>query len=117
MKPPNLYLLVLRVSDLERSEHFYSAFGYQISHEKHGNGPAHISVKAGSLILELYPVSSTSGATSGARLGFEVEDTSTVLQALVKAGGTLIQPIRDVDWGKCAVVADPDGHKIELLEI
>jgi hypothetical protein len=34
---------------------------------------------------------------------------------LVDAGGTVVVAPRDVPGGRCAVLTDPDGHRVELF--
>ena len=44
-----------------------------------------------------------------------VEDLDAALQNAEVAGGTLVDPARDRDWGhRAAYYADPDGHVIAL---
>lgn len=37
------------------------------------------------------------------------------VQSVLEAGGTLVEEVRPVDWGKCAVVADPDASDSRRL--
>lgn len=115
MTTPKLNLVVLRVSDLVRSERFYAALGLQFQQEQHGRGPAHLSAQTGDSVLELYPA--TGETTSGnVRIGFTVENIQALLQSALEVGGSVVQAVHSSDWGKRAVLADPDGHKIELVE-
>ena len=83
-----LSLVVLRVADLERSRLFYEALGLRFVTEKHGDGPEHLAAECGRAVLELYP-RGDGPSSAGTRLGFRV-------------------------GGERRVVADPDGHKVEL---
>jgi catechol 2,3-dioxygenase-like lactoylglutathione lyase family enzyme len=103
-------LIVLRCRDVAASKRFYEALGFAFSPERHGAGPDHWSCRIGATVLELYPAGA-SGPSVG-RLGFGVVDVPAAVRATLAAGGHLDREYdadRDV-----AVVADPDGTKIEL---
>jgi predicted enzyme related to lactoylglutathione lyase len=52
------------------------------------------------------------GAT---QLGFQVGAAiEAAVRAGVAAGGSVLQPLEDVPWGRRAVLADPDGRPVEL---
>jgi catechol 2,3-dioxygenase-like lactoylglutathione lyase family enzyme len=110
-----LNLVVLKVSDIDASARFYTALGLSFVREQHGKGPAHLSCLLGSVLLEIYPAGN--GPTSNAtRLGFEVTSLSATLTALLAGGGNVISEPKASSWGLRAVVTDPDGHNVELLE-
>jgi catechol 2,3-dioxygenase-like lactoylglutathione lyase family enzyme len=108
----SLSLVVLRVLDLGLSAEFYGRLGLSLTSEQHGDGPKHLSAQIGETVLELYPIGE--GVSSvGIRLGFEVNDLRAVL-ARIDASAHVGTFDRDGDSG--AVVRDPDGHKIELVQ-
>ena len=39
-----------------------------------------------------------------------------VLKAFSPTPDAVIQPAADSEWGRRAVIVDPDGHRIELLQ-
>jgi lactoylglutathione lyase len=110
-----LNLLVLRAADTLAVVRFYSALGIEFVKEQHGSGPEHYSGKAGSALLEVYPLGSGT-VTTGTRLGFSVPALSAAIAAAVEAGGKVISPPQLSSWGHRAVLSDPQGHKVELLE-
>jgi hypothetical protein len=110
-----LNLVVLRSADLERAARFYAALGLRLERERHGSGPEHLAAAAGGAVFEVYP-RGDAGATSGARVGFQVPSVAAAVSAAVAAGGSVVAPPREGRWGLRAVVADPDGHSVELLE-
>lgn len=115
--PPLLNLVVIRSADLDRSERFYRAFGLSFERHRHGNGPEHLAAqpyKYGS-VFEIYLASGKAGSTTGVRLGFSVDDVDAYMNSMVEAGGLILQEPMDSEWGRRAVVADPDGHKVELV--
>jgi predicted enzyme related to lactoylglutathione lyase len=111
-----LNLVVIRSADLERAARFYGALGVRLSRERHGTGPEHLAGTTGAVVLEVYPRGS-GGDTLGVRLGFRVASLSTVLADVQAAGGSLLSPPQHSPWGVRAVVVDPDGHRVELVEV
>lgn len=111
-----LNLVVIRVDDLESSKRFYSAIGLTLTEERHGNGPRHYSADMDGVVVELYPRSEKQERTQQTRLGFAVPNVNETVTACQDSGGRMITPPQDSPWGLRAVVADPDGHKIELVE-
>src|SRR5262249_16614966 len=51
-----LYLVVIRVSDLQRALGFYEVLGLRFSEEQHGDGPKHLAAEVGDVIFEMYPL-------------------------------------------------------------
>ncbi|RQO44294.1 bleomycin resistance protein [Variovorax sp. KBW07] len=115
MTTPALNLLVLRVASMEASAGFYTALGLRFVQERHGQGPEHLSVMTGGVLLEIYPAGD-GPTTHPVRLGFRVSSIDSVIDAVLRAGGTLLTKPAPSPWGTRAVLVDPDGHKVELLE-
>lgn len=111
----SLNLIVLRSADLPRSEAFYNLLGVTFDRERHGSGLDHLAGRVGSLVLELYPLEETTG-TASVRIGFRVASVKEVVAQLAKSGARVITPPKDGTWGLRAVVVDPDGHRVELVE-
>lgn len=105
-------LLVLRTSHLEELRNFYSSLGAKFQSEKHGSGPHHYAATIGDdLVLELYPLRDGTTPDIELRLGLEVSDIAESLRSL----GCEIEPV-NTPTGLRAVVYDPDGRAIELLQ-
>ena len=111
-----LNLVVIRVADLERSASFYRSMQMPLTKESHGAGPDHYSVDLGGVVMELYPRRSEAEATTQTRIGLVVEKLDDVLAVCQASGGQLIAAAKDSPWGRRAIVKDPDGHTIELVE-
>ncbi|MBX3076429.1 hypothetical protein KF913_21130 [Candidatus Obscuribacterales bacterium] len=107
-----LNLLVLKTPKLEAMKEFYSALGAQFESEKHGKGPKHYAARIGdNLILELYPACDGAMPVSELRLGLNVEDLGETLLTLGQTAET-----SETQWGLRALVHDPDGRTIELVQ-
>ena len=115
--PPSLNLVVIRSSDLDRAQHFYEALGLSFERHSHGKGPEHLAAELGpdGFVFEIYPANDKVGDTKGTRIGFRVGSIDNLINDLVTAGGKIAQDPHDSEWGRRAVVIDPDGHKVELL--
>jgi catechol 2,3-dioxygenase-like lactoylglutathione lyase family enzyme len=107
-----LSLLVLRTPNLENMRTFYSALGAHFEKERHGNGPEHYAATLGDdLVLELYPTLDGAVPDTGLRLGLRVNDIEETLRAIAQSAAP-----QQTQWGLRAIVRDPDGRKVELLE-
>jgi predicted enzyme related to lactoylglutathione lyase len=115
--PPLLNLVVIRAADLDRAERFYRVLGLQFERHRHGKGPEHLAAQpyANGYVFEIYPASAKTGPTTGIRIGFTLDGVDSYIDGLVEAGGTIIEAPADSEWGRRAVVADPDGHRVELV--
>lgn len=107
-----LNLLVLRTSRLEDTRTFYSALGARFEKERHGNGPDHYAATlADDFVLEIYPSVDGVIPDPGLRLGVTVDNIAEALRAI----GQSVAP-RQTQWGLRALVRDPDGRTVELLQ-
>ena len=98
----------------------YRTLGLVFTQEQHGTGPIHYSCEFGGTVLEIYPGDEgrapdrrNGGATS---LGFRVQSVNETLSALKLLGTPIITQPKDSQWGRRAVIADPDGRTIEISQ-
>jgi len=54
--------------------------------------------------------------TFGTRIGFVVDSVDQLLPLITELGAEVLTNPSDSEWGRRAVIADPDGHRIELLQ-
>jgi len=114
---PSLQLVVLRTCNLERAAAFYACLGLQFTRHRHGNGPEHFAAETSTGIFELYPLSKDGGSTQGTRIGFQVPSVDAAIARVTEHTSTsVITAPHDSEWGRRTVVADPDGHRVELTE-
>jgi predicted enzyme related to lactoylglutathione lyase len=101
---------------LERAEAFYRAIGLEFARHSHGGGPEHLASEADGQVFEIYPASEDGASTSSVRIGFTVPSVDSAYEAALAVGGKSVSRPKDSPWGRRAVVADFDGHRIELTE-
>lgn len=107
-------LVVLRSSDLDGAAAFYSSLGLKLSRHAHGSGPVHLVCETAGHVFEIYPLNRDETATSSTRIGFAVPSVDEAYTASLAAGGRAVSSPKASPWGKRAIVADPDGHRVEL---
>lgn len=111
-----LSLVVLRSSDLTRAMAFYTCLGLQFVSHRHGSGPEHFSAELdGGSVFELYPAND-GPSTLGTRIGFRVPSVELAVAALSSYPEAVASEPRQSEWGWRAVVVDPDGHRVELVQ-
>lgn len=66
-------------------------------------------------MFELYP-ESDGASTLGTHIGFRVLSVDEAIVALSDFPDAVASAPRDSEWGRRAVVIDPDGHKVELIQ-
>jgi catechol 2,3-dioxygenase-like lactoylglutathione lyase family enzyme len=110
----SLNLVVLRSADLPRAADFYSKLGLEFTRHRHGKGPEHLAAELPGSVFEIYPLADGDPPTSGTRIGFSVKSVADAVAAIPP--DHLISPPKDSEWGIRAVIKDPDGHRVELIE-
>lgn len=116
MNQTTLNLVVIRVFDLETSKRFYEKLGINFVYEQHGKGEKHLSAVLEGMVFEIYP-SSNNIDTSQVRLGFRVSSVDRTIEELQAIETVIVSPPIDSQWGRRAVILDPDGYKIELVNL
>jgi lactoylglutathione lyase len=111
-----LNLVVLRSEDIDRAAAFYSRLGLRFSRHRHGAGAEHLAAETEGFVFELYPRAAGGKSTLGTRIGFRVPSVDSVIAALADYPAAVLVPAADSEWGRRAVVADPDGHRVEISQ-
>ena len=116
---PAISLVVIRSRDLAASVEFYSALGFEFNEEQHEYGPVHYVAELEDWVFEIYPFDGSISST-GTRLGFRVTSINNILVALGETTKVIRAPFNHSDDDShrplSAVIEDPDGHKIELVQ-
>jgi predicted enzyme related to lactoylglutathione lyase len=91
-------------------------FGTLIGGEPVVDGPYYVGFKVGGQDIGLLPNGHAQGMS--APLGyFHVDDINQTVEALVKEGAQISQPVRNVGGGRLvASVKDADGNSIGLIQ-
>lgn len=110
-----LKLLVIRTPDIKALHAFYSRLGFSFTYHQHGSSPYHYSATIGDTVIELYPLAKgQTEADKHLRLGFDIVCFDDLIAALKQENIRFITEPVETDNGLMAVVADPDGRKVEL---
>ncbi|HWN81112.1 MAG TPA: VOC family protein [Candidatus Udaeobacter sp.] len=111
-------LTIILVSDLPRSVHFYrDQLGLPLVAEspdwaEFRLGDTRIALQAGGDPTIADPHS----AAGHINLSFEVDDVVEAYEVLKAAGVTFLRPPAEQDFGFLAVLKDPDGREIMIVE-
>ena len=124
----DLALVILAVPDLPASRAFYDrAFGWTATVET----PVYVEYTLpGGMRVGLYeregfgrntgavPVRVPDGALAPVELYVAVDDVGGALERVLAAGGRLLDPAAERDWGEVvAYAADPDGTVLALARL
>ena len=105
-------------NDFEGSKSFYQAvFGYEYDDMSSGDF-SYATIKVGGNIvggIGSLPLDSPRGPTAGWAVYFAVADTDAAVARLVDLGGTVLQPARDSEFGRIALVADDHDAAFSLI--
>ena len=118
-KPPStpaLNLLVMRSKVPAQTVEFYEFLGLRFQEEQHGKGPVHWATQGDGVVIEIYPARSPDEADRGTRLGFELDDIKLVFASLQDQGAKIMSDLKQTQWGLRAVINDPDGRSVELVQ-
>ena len=121
------FLVNIDIDDLEKAKNFYtSAFGLKVGRRF---GSAGIELLGGPAPVYLLAKAAGTSPAPGAvqtrsyerhwtpvHLDFVVPDIEAAIQAAAKAGARIEQPVSVLEWGKLALMADPFGHGLCLIE-
>jgi lactoylglutathione lyase len=112
-----LTLLVMRSAIPEQLAEFYTILGITFEHHRHGTGPYHYSGHIGPTLLEIYPMAKGQKQPDiTLRLGLAVDAFDEIIGRLNALDTTFHQPATSTECGLMAVIADPEGRKIELYK-
>jgi predicted RNase H-like nuclease/predicted enzyme related to lactoylglutathione lyase len=113
---PRLLFVALRIRDFERAALFYRrAFDVQLFESHAPEASADIS-QAEAAYLQLAVTPSDNDATTGAHVGFEVDDLEAAHRRATAAGAGIVHEPRDGPWGRTAAYRDLHGNVVMLAQ-
>ena len=109
-----LNLIVIRTPNVVESVAFYTKLGLKFTLHQHGAGTPHHASENANIVLEIYPSTASQPPTTQLRLGFRIGYLVEILAKLPHTN--IIASPKTSEWGLRAVVQDPDGNKVELVQ-
>lgn len=120
-------LVNIDVPDLDAAVRFYtSAFDLTIGRRFGAGGVELLGASAPIYLLVKAPGSAASSTTTQVRdyarhwtpvhLDVVVDDVDAAVDRALSAGAVLEKPVHSSNWGRLALMADPFGHGICLLQ-
>jgi predicted enzyme related to lactoylglutathione lyase len=105
-------LIVYPATDMAKTKQFFREL---IGSDPYADSPQYVGYKSGDMEIGLVP---NNGTLDPAGLAYwTVDDIAASVKALVDAGGTVAQEIRDVGYGlQVASVKDPNGTIVGLRQ-
>jgi predicted enzyme related to lactoylglutathione lyase len=100
---------------------FYRALGVPLQMEHHGEGGLHWAAGIGGLHVAVHPVFGEGDApgyrqAGNTLVGFVVDSVDDAVAAVFALGAAVIQQPTNMPWGRRAIVVDPDGRPVEVVE-
>ncbi len=114
----NIKYICVYVSDFDRSLAFYKeGLGLDVTY--HEENFAQFNTDGTILTIEKGGEKSSEPKDfkkNGVLIQFEVEDLEKAVGTLKSRNVKFTQDITEVEFGKIAIIVDPDGHQLQLLE-
>jgi predicted enzyme related to lactoylglutathione lyase len=99
----------LPVDDLDAAIRFYERLGHRLNWRRPKQAGLRLPDSDAELVLQTeHP---------GQEIDFLVQDADIAVERFTRAGGSLIEGPFDIEVGHCAVVEDPFGNRLVLLDL
>ncbi|MFD9221688.1 VOC family protein [Streptomyces sp. NPDC060064] len=111
--------ILLRPADPERSRRFYGETLALPVYREFGTGPERGTVYfLGGGYLEVSGRAAAAPSSPSVQLWLQVADVTAAYEELSGRGVEVLRPPRREPWGLIEMwIADPDGHRIALVEV
>ncbi len=113
---PTLSRVVLKTHKFEELQDFYECLGFDFEEKQIGKGPLFYSAEAGEAVLEIHPLPEGAKADGTTRLGFTVPDVVVCCNAARNSNWRVENKPNTGPGGLRALLRDPDGRAVELLQ-
>jgi lactoylglutathione lyase len=113
--------VIFFAADLEATVNFYRAIGVALEIEDHGDGHRHHAADVGGIHLAIFEGGEarpeTGRRNGGDFVGLTVSSLTNSLEAARQLGAEVAEEPTDYHWGTRAIVVDPDGRSVEMIEV
>lgn len=99
----------LPVDDLDAAIRFYERLGHQLNWRRPTQAGFRLPDSETELVVQT--------EHTGQEIDFLVEDADVATEHFTRAGGTLVEGPFEIEVGHCAVVKDPFGNRLVLLDL
>lgn len=114
----NIKYVCIYVSDFEKSLTFYKkGLGFEVTYQE--DGFAQFNTEGAMLTIEKGGEKNAEPKDykkNGFLIQFEVEDIEKAVGYLKSNNVKITQEITDLEFGRVAMIMDPDGNQLQLLE-
>jgi len=99
----------LAVDDLDAAIAFYQRLGHEVIWRRAAAAGLRLPESDTELVVQT--------EEPGLEVDLLVDDAAQAAEQFVAVGGTLVSGPREIEIGRCAVVADPRGNTLVLLDM
>lgn len=107
-------ITLLTSKDIQITKLFYQCLGIDFIAEKHGEGPAHFSICLKDAVFEIYP--KLHSREDNIIFRIEVDHIEDCIKNLTLYGGKILESINQSAGINRALVEDPDGRILRIIE-
>jgi len=105
-------LIVYPAADVDKAKRFFREL---TGADPYADSPQYVGYKSGNVEIGIVP--NKDGSAPYALAYWTVSDINASIKALEAAGGTIVQPVRDVGYGMLvASIKDPNGSIVGLRQ-
>jgi predicted enzyme related to lactoylglutathione lyase len=109
--------LVLYAGVVARTAAFYKALGVWLEPRPDGREVGEIDGIRVAVVEGRQDEASPGPAVPGtSMIGLRVSSVDEAILAAHQAGGAVLRPTEALDWGRRAVLTDPDGRPVEVVD-
>ena len=111
--------VTVNTANIKALVHFYKTLGLPLESKQVTLGSEIYRAQMGAIELTLFGIrSKEKSLTPPIQLGFIVKDVAAIISKLSEVPNvTVMMEPTDMPDGKKAIVLDPDGHSVELIQI
>ena len=106
--------VIFYVSDIDRAKQFYEKLGFNIADDQH----TFVSLKTDdeNIFLSLNSNITEFNVPGKQVCAFYASDIEHLYAEMQKVAIPMFTSLQTFEWGRCFIVQDPDGNKLEFVE-